>query len=79
MKRKHRKKRGHHNRYERNGRLNRHHIKAKSKGGIIEPSNIIVLDENRHSAFHLLFGNRTLREAAKVLIRTAEKKEAQDD
>ncbi len=63
--------------YERKGRLNKHHIKARAKGGISIPSNIIVFDENRHAGFHLLFGNRTLREAAEVLIKMAEKKEAQ--
>lgn len=60
---------------KRAGKCNRHHIKAKSKGGINIPCNMIRLDERRHAAYHLLFGLRTFREAAAVLIRTAEMKE----
>ena len=61
--------------YYRAGRKNRHHIKARTRGGSYESFNLILLDENRHAAFHLLFGNRTFREAAGVLLRTAEIKE----
>lgn len=64
--------------YKKSGRRNRHHIKAKSRGGGKTKSNLILLDENRHSAFHLLFGNRTFREAAAVLIRTSEMKEGKN-
>lgn len=59
------------------GRRNRHHIKAKSRGGNRHKSNLILLDENKHAAFHLLFGTRNFREAAALLIRAAEMKEAQ--
>ena len=52
------------------GRKNRHHILAKKRGGTKKPENLILLDENRHAAFHLLFGKRTFREAAMVLLRT---------
>jgi len=65
--------------YERAGRKNRHHVLAKHRGGTRKPSNLILLDENRHAAYHLLFGTRTFREAAAVLIRAAEMKEAKDD
>jgi len=60
--------------YHRRGRKNRHHILAKSRRGSMRPCNLILLDENRHAAFHLLFGNRTFEEAAAVLIRAAEMK-----
>lgn len=61
--------------FNRAGRKNKHHILAKIRGGIKTEQNLILLDENRHACFHLLFGNRTLREAAAVLIRAAEMKE----
>ena len=55
---------------ERKGRRNRHHNKSKSRGGTKTPKNLILLDENRHASFHLLFQNRDFLEAAQVLIRT---------
>ena len=60
---------------KRAGRRNRHHIKAKRKGGKCTPENLIMLDERRHAAFHLLFGTKTFREAAAILIRASEMKE----
>lgn len=55
---------------ERAGRLTRHHILAKKRGGKRTPGNIIMLDEKRHRCYHALFLNRTFIEAAKVLVRT---------
>jgi hypothetical protein len=79
MGKKKRNKRSHSKRtfYEKAGRRNRHHIKAKSRGGTMSPKNLILLDENKHAAFHLLFGLRTFREAASLLIRASEMKERQ--
>jgi len=54
---------------KRKGRRNRHHIKAKARGGVKKPENMFLFDENRHSAFHLLFGNRNFKEASAVLLR----------
>jgi len=59
---------------KRKGRRNRHHNKAKSRGGTKTPKNLFLLDESRHAAFHLLFGTRTFAEAAQVLIRASEMK-----
>jgi len=56
------------------GRRNRHHILAKSRGGRRNPENLILLDETKHSAFHLIFGNRTFEEAARLLLRAAKLK-----
>ena len=56
---------------KRAGRKNRHHNLAKQRGGRKEPTNMILLDEYRHSAYHLLFGNRTFKEAARVLLRAS--------
>jgi len=55
---------------ERAGRFNKHHDRPKSRKGTKSPKNILILDVNRHSAYHLLFGNRTLLEAAALLKRT---------
>lgn len=73
----HHMNKAHRNYLKRVGRRNRHHIKARSKGGKYTPQNLILLDERRHSAFHLLFGLKTFREAAAILIRAAEMKERQ--
>jgi len=54
----------------RKGRTNRHHILAKSRKGTKTPKNMILLDENRHASYHLLFGTKTFLEVAELLIRT---------
>ena len=54
---------------ERKGRKNRHHIQPRARGGVKKPENMFLFDENRHSAFHLLFGNRNFKEASAVLLR----------
>ena len=54
---------------ERAGWSNDHHILARVRGGKRKASNMILLDERRHSAFHLLFGEKTFLEAARILIR----------
>ena len=54
-------------RWEKSGRKNRHHNLSKSRGGTWSDYNIFVWDTNAHSAFHFLFGNRTLLEAAEWL------------
>lgn len=57
----------HHKKWERSGHYNRHHDFAKSRGGTYDPQNIFVWDVSAHEAFHFLFGNRTLVEAAEWL------------
>lgn len=49
------------------GKNNRHHNLAKSRKGTYDPKNIIWWDINIHRAFHFIFGNRTLEEAADFL------------
>ncbi len=55
--------------WERAGWLNRHHIKAKARGGKDYSRNIIFLDRNRHEAFHFLFGLMTFKEAGNLLLK----------
>lgn len=59
---------------ERAGRCNRHHIQAKSRGGKATDQNLILLDERRHAAYHLLFKNLNFIEAAALLVRAYEMK-----
>jgi len=49
------------------GKTNRHHVIPKSRHGTFAPMNIVHWDINKHRAFHFLFGNRTLEEAAEYL------------
>ena len=49
------------------GKTNKHHILAKSRHGTYNPMNIVRWDINVHRAFHWLFSNRTLEEAAEYL------------
>jgi hypothetical protein len=65
--------------YSRKGRKNRHHIKAKSLGGTYSPKNLILLDENRHAAFHLLFNNMDFKDAAALLLRADRMKSGIDE
>jgi len=66
---------------KRKGRRNRHHIKAKARGGVKKPENMFLFDETRHAAFHLLFGNRNFKEASAVLLRAdrMKKKKKKED
>jgi hypothetical protein len=50
------------------GRTNRHHNFARVRGGTWAKENIFIWDINIHRAFHFIFGNRTLLEAAEWLI-----------
>lgn len=54
---------------KRKGRKNKHHNVPKCRNGANTVENLINLDENRHDAFHLLFGTRTFVEAARILLR----------
>lgn len=54
---------------QRKGRHNRHHNLPKSRGGTDEEINLFRFDENRHAAFHLLFGDKTFSEIAMILLR----------
>lgn len=55
---------------------NRHHLRPRSRGGNNSPSNILRFDENRHEAWHLIFGNKTLDEVIELLQRLRYLKEA---
>ena len=54
---------------ERAGWKNRHHIKNKCRRGDSSPQNILMMDERRHAAFHLLFRNMDFLQVANLLLR----------
>lgn len=45
----------------------RHHRRCRSKGGTNHPSNISVVKNNQHRAYHVLFGNKDPEEIAEIL------------
>jgi hypothetical protein len=53
---------------------NRHHIKNKCRGGSMSPRNLLIMDERRHAAFHLLFGNMDFLQVINLLKRCYEMK-----
>lgn len=56
---------------------NRHHLKPKSRGGDKTQDNLLLIDIERHLAWHNLWGNRTLDEVIALLIRVKRAKESQ--
>jgi hypothetical protein len=50
-------------------RKNRHHLRPKSRGGQKIQSNLLLIDMERHCAWHKLWGNRTLEEVIALLQR----------
>jgi len=60
--------------WRRTGNMIKHHDKARSRHGGKSKQNLVRMDEAREKAYHFLFGNRTLRESANLLIRIADMK-----
>ena len=63
------KNRDKHNEWKRKGKTNHHHLTPRSRGGKNVCSNLLQMDYNRHSAWHLLFQNLTLEEIIALLKR----------
>jgi UPF0716 family protein affecting phage T7 exclusion len=61
---------------QRAGWCNRHHMRNKCRGGDASPSNILIMDERRHAAWHLLFKNMDFKQVIKLLERVIRMKEA---
>jgi 5-methylcytosine-specific restriction endonuclease McrA len=60
-----------------NGKLTRHHIVPRSRHGKSKKYNLLMLEKERHQFWHILFGNRTIREAIELLERIDRAKNAQ--
>lgn len=52
-------------------RLTRHHLTNRCMGGNDDPINILMLEEHRHNAWHLLFGNADPDQAIAIIRRMA--------
>jgi hypothetical protein len=57
-------------------RRNYHHLVPKSRGGAYSDSNLLLIKIERHEHWHMIFGNRTLREVIILLIRLERMKHA---
>jgi len=55
--------------WKRAGKKNRHHLRPRSRGGDSLESNLLVMDIERHNAWHFLFQNQTLDEIIEALER----------
>ena len=62
---------------KRKRKMSKHHLKPKSRGGQKIKSNLILIDIERHCAWHKLWGNRTLNEVILLLQRLQQLKKAQ--
>ena len=51
-------------------KYNKHHRKPKSLGGTDHPSNLVIVPQNRHAAYHLLFNEGDPEYVAMVLNQT---------
>lgn len=52
-----------------NRKRNKHHLIPKSRGGQKLTSNLLLIDMEKHCAWHKLWGNRTLDEVIELLLR----------
>jgi len=50
-------------------KLTRHHNINRHNGGTDEIENIIMLRNERHEHWHIVFGNKTFAEAGRLLLR----------
>jgi len=56
---------------------NRHHLLTKSRGGKDEVDNLLLIDMERHTLLHKLFGNKTIQEIIDLLERVDRAKKRQ--
>lgn len=56
---------------------NKHHLIPKSRGGKKSKENLLLIDMERHEAWHRLWGNRTLDEVIELLLRVKSAKQHQ--
>lgn len=58
-------------------KLVKHHIINRINGGTKAKCNLLLIEEKKEKAFHLLFGHKTLEEAGNLLLRLARMKNRQ--
>jgi hypothetical protein len=52
----------------------KHHLRPRRRGGSHHSSNLLVLWNDKHELWHMLWGNRTLEEVIALLTRVARMK-----
>lgn len=58
-------------------KLVKHHIINRINGGKSTKRNLLLIEEKKERAFHILFNHKTLEEAGNLLIRLARMKNRQ--
>jgi hypothetical protein len=53
---------------------NHHHMTPVSRSGPAIPSNLLLIDIEKHNLLHKIFGNRTWEEIIAVMVRVSEMK-----
>lgn len=56
---------------------NKHHLQNKCRNGRSSPGNLLLIDIERHRAWHKLFGNRDISEVIELLLRVRRFKQGQ--
>ena len=56
--------------------MSKHHLIPRSRGGTNDPDNIMMIEEDLHHKWHMLFGNQTISQIITMLekIRDSHKK-----
>ena len=60
-------------------RKTRHHLRNKCKGGTNTPENLMILWDDKHSAWHTLFKNMNLDEIIRCLQKVRELQKRKED
>jgi len=66
-----------HNRKHHSGRNRHHFLQAKSRGGHSTPQNLLLIDIEKHEAWHRLFKLMSAEEVLDLLTRVVEAKKHQ--
>ena len=63
--------------WKRSGKIIKHHIVNRCRGGKSTPDNLLRFDSERERAWHFLFGNQSFEEVAELLLRCQRAKRRQ--
>ena len=63
--------------WRRSGKIIKHHIVNRCRGGKSTPDNLLRFDSERERAWHFLFGNKSFEEVAELLLKTSQMKRRQ--
>ena len=60
--------------WRRSGKIIKHHIVNRCRGGKSTPDNLLRFDSERERAWHFLFENKSFEEVAELLLRCSRMK-----